>query len=255
MLLARKYSFYNTIIDCIAPISNIYEKECDKAMNQWEPPKVPVYRLSDPVTSLARAEVSGSEFVLVHQALLDSAGEAEPAIAADAPPTLLAQRRRLVEQEWLRLLNASLPDGTKTLTLETLCSPTQYYSYELYWLAHHYASNLYQQSHDYEKAFASKIIRSVEFIWSRLRPMTGVYQRLPARLRSLTIVPLEITKVGYRSVMARWDMSQALKHVAVQHENIYTQDVQQLIQVIFQAGPERFKHSKANFVELETENT
>jgi PAS domain S-box-containing protein len=191
-------------------------------------------------TSSDQNSVDGSHFQLVFAALLQTAEEEINDTHSNISVANLQNTKNEVQAEWIRLLNASLPDGSPKLSLEAIVDTNIHYSNELYWIAHHYASNLFTKKLSYWNNFANLLINKIKNVVTTLQPLPRIYQKLPNLLLPMTIVPVEIERKGYRMVKVKWAADKAMKHIGFEHRDVYLQNTVQFIATIVREIPHIF---------------
>lgn len=200
----------------------------------WQPPQISIQRLGRPgygPHTSPQMKVSAQHLMLVHQTLISFCPG---------------------EREWFRLLNASLPSGTRPLTLETI--PYHHYTHEFYWLAHHYAGQLCGNLPNYYHVFAQHFVQTLVPLYYRLHPPTQIARFVGNRLAAATIVPLEWKRTGFRSMIVCWDTDQALKDIVLEYQEPYLQTMVQLIGTLFHELPSLLGRHKTLFNENEIVN-
>ncbi len=201
----------------------------------WQPPQISIQHLQQPGyghRTSPRMTVPARQLLIIYQVLYDLVnGEA-------------------ARNEWLRLLNASLPHGTRPLSMQTL--RLHHYSQEFYWIAHYYATHLSNNPSEYRLTFANRFIQENLPSLSWLRSLPTAIKHLTGQLRYATISPLEWEQVGFRSLKVRWYTDQALKHIAIEYQEIYLQTTIPLIATIFQETPHLLQRQHTLFHQSET---
>ncbi|MCB9436330.1 MAG: GAF domain-containing protein [Anaerolineales bacterium] len=147
-----------------------------------------------------------------------------PQVPSEAIAVIAQALRRVsasptIEAEWLNLLNESWAGPNLQAPAYAALS------HEAYWLAHYYASRLSGVPSDYWQAVAALQQPSLP----RWRSFVRVYLRIPQLLQAATITPLEIHKMGFRSVTVRWNPTTSLRQIAPENQDMYLQDTVRLV--------------------------
>lgn len=222
-------------------------------MNQPEPAKIQVYHHPNAIYADATFGVAASDFLLLHQSLLAAIHNDFAHTSPTQPESILVNLQRKGEQEWLAALNRVATTGSAPITLDTFHTDKRYFTHQFYWAAYRYAVALSYSQLVYNIAFCQTILTKVAGRWAKWRALAHIYRRLPASLQALTIVPIEIKKQGFRVIAGNWHEAEALKHIPIDYEAIYGQDVQQVLTTIFRLIPELTGCGESILVEQEHE--
>lgn len=218
----------------------------------WSPPNLRIRRVGQSNNSPQDADsgqnsVHGNHFQLIFAALLETTEDEINDTHSDISSTNLQNVKNEVQAEWLRLLSASIPDNSPKISIETLFDANMRYSNELYWLAHHYASNLFTKKIRYWNNFANLLITKIKNVVTTLQPLPRIYQKLPKLLQPMTIIPIEIERKGYRMVKVQWAADKAMKHISFENRDVYLQNTAQFIATIVREIPYLFNRQSIIF--------
>ncbi|NDJ87380.1 MAG: hypothetical protein GYB66_15995, partial [Chloroflexi bacterium] len=229
-------------------------------MSQWSPPKISVHRLRSPwqrpESGGAGSAISGKDFTLILEALHHTVAtdlrRTDPTIA----PSTIQQAQLIAETEWLRLINASLPEGAPQFTLATFSEQSFGYTHEFYWLAHYYASSLSSSSVDFGSQFTAALIRRIgSQLRLSIRPLADFYQALPRLLQPATISPLTITDQGFRVISLLWQPPLSSKAISIEYQDLYLQHTRQFVSTVIREAPRLLRREDPIITEKEPDNS